>query len=194
MGARGAELSPVSSLDLQRQQALSTIGQTGISLEWLKEGLHYGYLSDSDLVNSAALAKTQSVFEVAIHEWGHAAVARDNGWDVEEISVVPNGNVLGVTKSRPRYSRSFRELLSERIAIAAGGEAAESIYGKHDHSGAGSDRGSARFYARILAMVTGDSEGSILSRAMSTARRSIASFGIHNLRINAWKLVQQQII
>src|SRR3990167_11349811 len=52
----------------------------------------------------------------AIHELGHKFTARFNGWHVPFISVVPEGNTLGLTKAVPeKISTKFR-FLKEKIA------------------------------------------------------------------------------
>ncbi len=196
MGARGAEFSPVSPLELERSQALSAIGSLNdskISQEWAQEGYEIGQLQLNDLLNPPTLAKRYSEFKVAIHERGHEAVARAYSWMIHKVSVVPDGNTLGVTVTSPGFSRSFKTLLAERIAIASGGEAAEEMDGNDDHRGAGSDRGNARFFAKILSMISGDSQGSILSHGMSAARMAVGSLGRNTLRARAWRLTQEKV-
>src|SRR3989344_9143969 len=78
--------------------------------EWAQEGYQLGVLKTYDLTRNC-ITKLYSEFETANHENGHAAVAKALGWEVVSISIVRDGNTLGVTKAVPGSIKPIDQLL-----------------------------------------------------------------------------------
>ena len=93
---------------------------------------------------------------MATHEAGHAMVshALPNADDVHKISIVSRGSALGYTVMLPEEDRHLhsRAELSDRLAVALGGRAAEEVVFGEITTGAADDIERASSMAR--AMVT----------------------------------------
>jgi cell division protease FtsH len=93
----------------------------------------------------------------AVHEAGHALVARfagDEADPVHKVTIIPRGRALGVTQQLPPEDRlnMTREFALNQIAILMGGRVAEEIVFGQKTTGAGNDIERATELAR--AMVT----------------------------------------
>lgn len=126
----------------------------------------------------------------AVHEIGHATVARMNGWFVTAISVIPEGNTLGWTKSVPGKINSVYNFLREKIALCYGGMMAEQKAGHGDHSGCGSDMGQANYAARQLSMFYGGSQSQYLAEGRSNANKSLNLINFSDLTNQAEHLAE----
>ena len=126
----------------------------------------------------------------AIHELGHKFTARFNGWHVPFISVVPEGNTLGLTKAVPeKISTKFR-FLKEKIALFFGGMMAEEKFDHSDHSGCGSDMGQANHAANVLALNFGGSPFRYLDEGKANARASVGSVSYSDFEDEAEDLME----
>jgi len=93
----------------------------------------------------------------AVHEAGHALVARFVGAEadpVHKVTIIPRGRALGLTQQLPTEDRlsMTREFALNQIAILMGGRVAEEIVFGQKTTGAGNDIERATELAR--AMVT----------------------------------------
>src|SRR5437588_386010 len=93
----------------------------------------------------------------AVHEAGHALVARfagDEADPVHKVTIIPRGRALGLTQQLPPEDRlnMTREFAFNQIAILMGGRVAEEIVFGQKTTGAGNDIERATELAR--AMVT----------------------------------------
>jgi len=92
---------------------------------------------------------------IAYHESGHAVVAANSSYSdpIQKVTIVPRGRSLGVTQMTPEqdthnYTRSY---LLDRLAVAMGGRAAESMILKEITTGAESDlKESAKLARRMV--------------------------------------------
>ncbi len=80
----------------------------------------------------------------AVHEAGHALVARTVGKEadpVHKVTIIPRGRALGLTQQLPLEDRTSMtaEFALNRIAIMMGGRAAEEIVFNQRTTGAGND-------------------------------------------------------
>ena len=93
---------------------------------------------------------------LAVHEAGHAVVAHalPHADPIHKISIIPRGRALGGTHQVPESERHTlsAEYLKDRLAVAMGGRAAESVFLGDVSSGAEDDIATATRLAR--AMVT----------------------------------------
>jgi cell division protease FtsH len=100
---------------------------------------------------------------LAFHEAGHALVARfvPHGDRVRKISIIPNGNGAAgymqtmAEEERMMYSRSW---LTDRMAVALGGRAAELLKTGDSYTGASNDLEVARDIARRMVTKWGMSD------------------------------------
>ena len=126
------------------------------------------------------LTKTQQErYEVAIHEVSHAVAGRHFGWDINNITVVPEENTLGLTKLRPNSYHPDSQLLLESAAIAAASEIGEEMFGIEDHSGCGSDRFMQKVRLSIFRF-NFDSDSTLSS--LITRTRSMARWALQSSR------------
>jgi cell division protease FtsH len=99
----------------------------------------------------------------AVHEAGHALVARFAGEEadpVHKVTIIPRGMALGVTQQLPesdRYSHT-REYLEGAVAILMGGRIAEEIFLNHMTTGASNDIERATEIARKMVCEWGMSD------------------------------------
>jgi cell division protease FtsH len=104
----------------------------------------------------------------AVHEAGHALVARyagDEADPVHKVTIIPRGMALGVTMQLPiddKHSYS-RQYLEAQLAILMGGRVAEEKFMKHVTTGAGNDIERATDLARKMVCEWGMSEMGPLS-------------------------------
>lgn len=149
-------------------------------VDWADTRFKEGLLQEQDLEQPDNLVAFNLREPVALHEEGHAAVAKSRGWGVDFKTVIPEGNTLGLTKVTPDTSKSQDELILDAIAISAGGEAAEEVCGIYDHRGCGSDRFRQRFLANLYIRLTGSirNVSEILSEQRSNARGILGSIGM----------------
>ncbi len=99
----------------------------------------------------------------AVHEAGHALVARfagDEADPVHKVTIIPRGRALGVTQQLPPEDRlnMTREFALNQIAILMGGRVAEEIVFKHKTTGAGNDIERATELARSMVTEWGMSD------------------------------------
>ncbi len=99
----------------------------------------------------------------AVHESGHALVARFAGEEadpVHKVTIIPRGRALGVTQQLPPEDRlsMTREFALNQIAILMGGRVAEEIVFNHKTTGAGNDIERATDLARSMVTEWGMSE------------------------------------
>ena len=99
----------------------------------------------------------------AIHEAGHALVARFVGAEadpVHKVTIIPRGRALGMTKQLPPEDRlsMTKEFAQNQIAIMMGGRVAEEIVFGHKTTGAGNDIERATELARSMVTEWGMSE------------------------------------
>jgi cell division protease FtsH len=99
----------------------------------------------------------------AVHEAGHALVARFVGAEadpVHKVTIIPRGRALGVTHQLPVEDRLSitAEFATNQIAIMMGGRVAEEIVFKHQTTGAGNDIERATELARSMVTEWGMSE------------------------------------
>jgi cell division protease FtsH len=99
----------------------------------------------------------------AVHEAGHALVARfagDEADPVHKVTIIPRGRALGVTQQLPHEDRlnMTREFALNQIAIMMGGRVAEEIVFGQKTTGAGNDIERATELARSMVTEWGMSE------------------------------------
>src|SRR5690348_305513 len=99
----------------------------------------------------------------AIHEAGHALVARFVGAEadpVHKVTIIPRGRALGVTQQLPHEDRlnMTREFAQNQIAILMGGRVAEEIVFGQKTTGAGNDIERATELARSMVTEWGMSD------------------------------------
>ncbi|HEY5935968.1 MAG TPA: ATP-dependent zinc metalloprotease FtsH [Kofleriaceae bacterium] len=99
----------------------------------------------------------------AVHEAGHALVARFAGDDadpVHKVTIIPRGRALGVTQQLPPEDRlsMTREFAQNQIAILMGGRVAEEIVFGQKTTGAGNDIERATELARSMVTEWGMSD------------------------------------
>jgi cell division protease FtsH len=99
----------------------------------------------------------------AVHEAGHALVARFVGAEadpVHKVTIIPRGRALGVTQQLPPEDRlnMTAEFATNQIAILMGGRVAEEIVFSHKTTGAGNDIERATELARSMVTEWGMSE------------------------------------
>ena len=110
---------------------------------------HKGYLGLKELANPEQIAAKFRVFVTAMHEVGHAKIVRSLGWKVTRISVIREGNVLGVTQFVPRVN-SIQELNWGMVAVSQGGEVGQNLADSVGDRGCGSDMAQSDFNAESL--------------------------------------------
>jgi len=99
----------------------------------------------------------------AIHEAGHALVARFVGAEadpVHKVTIIPRGRALGLTQQLPPEDRlnMTREFAQNQIAILMGGRVAEEIVFAQKTTGAGNDIERATELARSMVTEWGMSD------------------------------------
>ena len=99
----------------------------------------------------------------AVHEAGHALVARFVGAEadpVHKVTIIPRGRALGLTQQLPTEDRlsMTREFALNQIAILMGGRVAEEIIFGQKTTGAGNDIERATDLARAMVTEWGMSE------------------------------------
>jgi len=99
----------------------------------------------------------------AIHESGHALVARFVGAEadpVHKVTIIPRGRALGLTQQLPPEDRlnMTREFAQNQIAILMGGRVAEEIVFAQKTTGAGNDIERATELARSMVTEWGMSD------------------------------------
>ncbi|HRC56124.1 MAG: ATP-dependent zinc metalloprotease FtsH [Myxococcales bacterium] len=99
----------------------------------------------------------------AVHESGHALVARSVGIDadpVHKVTIIPRGRALGLTQQLPPEDRLSmnREFALNQIAILMGGRVAEEIVFAQKTTGAGNDIERATDLARSMVTEWGMSD------------------------------------
>ncbi len=99
----------------------------------------------------------------AVHEAGHALVARFVGEEadpVHKVTIIPRGRALGVTHQLPPEDRLSMTAVfaTNQIAIMMGGRVAEEIVFNHKTTGAGNDIERATELARSMVTEWGMSE------------------------------------
>ncbi|NVB80461.1 MAG: ATP-dependent zinc metalloprotease FtsH, partial [Kofleriaceae bacterium] len=99
----------------------------------------------------------------AIHEAGHALVARFVGAEadpVHKVTIIPRGRALGLTQQLPPEDRlsMTREFAQNQIAILMGGRVAEEIIFGQKTTGAGNDIERATELARSMVTEWGMSD------------------------------------
>src|SRR5687767_11623825 len=99
----------------------------------------------------------------AVHEAGHALVARFVGAEadpVHKVTIIPRGRALGLTQQLPREDRlsMTREFALNQIAILMGGRVAEEIVFGQKTTGAGNDIERATELARSMVTEWGMSD------------------------------------
>ncbi|MGE3543131.1 MAG: ATP-dependent zinc metalloprotease FtsH [Kofleriaceae bacterium] len=99
----------------------------------------------------------------AVHEAGHALVARFAGAEadpVHKVTIIPRGRALGVTQQLPPEDRlnMTREFALNQIAILMGGRVAEEIVFGQKTTGAGNDIERATELARSMVTEWGMSD------------------------------------
>jgi cell division protease FtsH len=99
----------------------------------------------------------------AVHEAGHALVARfagDEADPVHKVTIIPRGRALGVTQQLPPEDRlnMTREFAQNQIAILMGGRVAEEIVFGQKTTGAGNDIERATELARSMVTEWGMSD------------------------------------
>lgn len=130
---------------------------------------------------------------VAVHELGHAHVVRMLGHEVSEISIIPNGNVLGFTRFRLRALRDLVQYITHRIACAAGSRIAEEKAGIHDHSGCCGDDATIKHLASEGERITRGaiSSGWLESEGRKLASSAMASYPSISLEKDAHSLLKR---
>jgi cell division protease FtsH len=99
----------------------------------------------------------------AVHEAGHALVARFVGAEadpVHKVTIIPRGRALGLTQQLPPEDRlsMTREFAQNQIAILMGGRVAEEIVFQQKTTGAGNDIERATELARSMVTEWGMSD------------------------------------
>jgi cell division protease FtsH len=99
----------------------------------------------------------------AVHEAGHALVARYAGTEadpVHKVTIIPRGRALGLTQQLPPEDRlnMTREFAQNQIMILMGGRVAEEIVFAHKTTGAGNDIERATELARSMVTEWGMSD------------------------------------
>jgi cell division protease FtsH len=99
----------------------------------------------------------------AVHESGHALVARFAGAEadpVHKVTIIPRGRALGLTQQLPPEDRlnMTREFAQNQIAILMGGRVAEEIVFAQKTTGAGNDIERATELARSMVTEWGMSD------------------------------------
>jgi cell division protease FtsH len=150
-------LKSTADLDLEGLAALSG-GMSGADLaNWVNEAAidaaraadpavtmaHFRASRDRILVgprNAGADLSTEERAAVAWHEAGHAVIRKAMGGDVDKVTIVPHGQALGVTFTKPdERTRFTRESLRTELAVLMAGRAAEDLFTGTVSTGAASD-------------------------------------------------------
>jgi len=117
-------------------------------LEWARDKILMGTERKSMVMSDKEKRNT------AYHEAGHALVSvlMTNTDPVHKVSIVPRGRALGVTSYLPEEDKKSYdiEFLSNRLAIAMGGRAAEELIFNEFTTGAGNDIKQATDTARNM--------------------------------------------
>lgn len=103
-------------------------------------------LALADLVAAVAPPSSASLerqYQIALHEAGHAVVAFELGVEIEEVSIIGQGNVGGWVTTKPGDRLVSRQDVSISITIAMGGRAADMVLGDGAHAGAMADLAAA---------------------------------------------------
>lgn len=99
---------------------------------------------------------------IAFHESGHALMARlmKHADPVEQITIIPRGQALGVTRQTPRRERYNlnQSYLSDRLCVMLGGRGAEKLIFGEASTGAAQDLRQATSLARQMVSHWGMSE------------------------------------
>jgi cell division protease FtsH len=171
---------PVSGVDLE-VLARGTPGFSGADLEFLvNEAALIAARRDKDKVEMedfeeakdkvlmGAERRSMIISEkekrtTAVHEAGHALVARFAGDDVDpvhKVTIIPRGRALGVTQQLPPEDRlnMTREFAQNQIAILMGGRVAEELVFGQKTTGAGNDIERATELARSMVTEWGMSD------------------------------------
>lgn len=156
---------------------IQTLNLTDDQTKMIKKGVKRKLLSETLIESKATLIDICKTTPVSAHEIGHAHVIRFLGGDVLEISVIPNGNVLGYTKFR-FYNSGNYEFITNLIAAAYGSRLAEEKFGIHDHSGCGGDHAQIEYYATLGEQL---SRGRWKKAELKSAGKGKASLAIASL-------------
>jgi cell division protease FtsH len=171
---------PISNVDLE-VLARGTPGFSGADLEFLvNEAALIAARRDKDKVEMEDFeeakdkvlmgAERRSMIisdkekrTTAVHEAGHALVARfagDEADPVHKVTIIPRGRALGVTQQLPPEDRlsMTREFAQNQIAILMGGRVAEEIVFGQKTTGAGNDIERATELARSMVTEWGMSD------------------------------------
>jgi cell division protease FtsH len=171
---------PIAGVDLEII-ARGTPGFSGADLEFLvNEAALIAARRDKDKVEMEDFedakdkvtmgAERRSLFisdkekrTTAVHEAGHALVARfagDEADPVHKVTIIPRGRALGITQQLPPEDRlsMTREFAQNQIAILMGGRVAEEIMFAQKTTGAGNDIERATEIARSMVTEWGMSD------------------------------------
>ncbi|MGN6104690.1 MAG: ATP-dependent zinc metalloprotease FtsH [Kofleriaceae bacterium] len=171
---------PISGVDLE-VLARGTPGFSGADLEFLvNEAALIAARRDKDKVEMedfeeakdkvlmGAERRSMIISEkekrtTAVHEAGHALVARfagDEADPVHKVTIIPRGRALGVTQPLPPEDRlsMTREFALNQIAILMGGRVAEEVVFGQKTTGAGNDIERATELARSMVTEWGMSD------------------------------------
>ncbi len=108
--------------------------------------------------------ETPSDEPTAYHEAGHAVVALALGRPVQQVSILPDRELLGVCKFGKSVHRPAHDWLEREILIALGGLAAEARHtGSYNWGGADRDRQSVR---RLAILRAGERQAERLERRL----------------------------
>jgi hypothetical protein len=169
----------------------STLHRIPVAIRgWAEKRYSQGLLRNHELGNPNTLVFFYERENVAIHEEGHAQVARALGWTI--LVELVESSKTGQTKTSPNTSKGINQLILDAIAISAGGELAEDMCNISDHSGCGYDRGKQKFLASLLILLTNSQEGvdSVIGSQRNRAKSLLGEFGIFTHQQNSMALLR----
>jgi hypothetical protein len=173
---------------------LATLSLSDSEQKWAQEAKALGYIK-SDNISASTIKERYQRFLTAVHELGHALVAKSLSWGVSMISTVPEGRVRGFTRTFPKRFGDPVSRFRERTAIALGSMAIQEKYGINPHKGTGSDEPAARVYSKYLNILTGgsDSESGFFRRGLSLAKSCLGGLTNTEITRQAMKLEFQGV-
>ena len=157
------------------------------------EAYQIGVITIRNLADEKVIDQFEDDLEVAAHETGHQIVAEEEGYQTS-ASIIPEGSSRGHMRMIGRvfnFGRNFLDDLRGQVKIAfAGGVGAEFM--GFTPRGLSSDIGHARFYARVVSMLSNTSKEGIEMDGSIAARGSIFRIGMSGFRARVHRLVKQK--
>jgi hypothetical protein len=103
-------------------------------------------MTETDLLATIAPPDARSSSELrvaALHEAGHAVVARRLGIRVSEVSIIGDDGIGGMTRTERSGALPTRQSIEDTVTVIMGGRAADIVLAGAAHAGARSDLATA---------------------------------------------------